>query len=140
MKDLHLMDIDQVNILFLDKIQEKLVVLVVLSITSTFTLNHCFMKYCVYKFKTKIIKSQQFTCIHIIWGSTLLSISFHLNFFLLCESKALATCYRNMPGLTCIFKCKVQFNTFEIRVFIEINLLKLFPCFTFKGTFDITKL
>ena len=35
-KTLHLIDIDQVNnILFLDKLQEELVVLVVLSITST---------------------------------------------------------------------------------------------------------
>ena len=31
-------------------------------------------------------KSQQFTYIHTIWGSPLLSISFHLNFFLVCEN------------------------------------------------------
>ena len=43
-KTLHLIDIDQVdNILFLDNIQEELVVLVVLSITSTLRWNHSFM-------------------------------------------------------------------------------------------------
>ena len=56
MKDVHLIDIDQVNnILFLDKIQEELVMLVhvVLSITSILQLKHCFMLYCVFQFKTK---------------------------------------------------------------------------------------
>ena len=56
MKDLHLIDIDQVNnILFLDKIHEALVMLVVLSITSILQLNHCFMLYCVFTFKKKKI-------------------------------------------------------------------------------------
>ena len=49
-----LIDIDEVNnILFLDKKQEELVMLAVLSITSIFQLNHCFMLYCVFQFKTK---------------------------------------------------------------------------------------
>ena len=56
MKDMHLIDIDQVNnILFLDKIQEELVMLVVLSVTSILQLNHCFTLYCVFQFKAKKI-------------------------------------------------------------------------------------
>ena len=93
MKDLHLIDIYQVNnILFLDKNTGR---------TSRaidhldITLNHCFMKYCVHQFKTKInhnnlqaiIQYRVVTCIHRIWGSTLLSISFHLNFFLVCQTR-----------------------------------------------------
>ena len=82
-------DIDQVkNILFVDKIQKELVVLVVLSITSTLC---CTIVYVVlYLSIQNENKSQQFTCIHTIWGSMLLSKLFHLNFFLVCESKALS--------------------------------------------------
>ena len=54
MKGLHLIDVDQINnILFLDKIQEEQVMLAVLSMTSILQLNHCFMLYCVFQFKTK---------------------------------------------------------------------------------------
>ena len=89
-KTLHLIDIDQANnIPFFDRIQEEEFVLVVLSITSRHYAESLF--YVVLRLSIQNEnKSQQVTCIHTIWGSTLLSISFHLNFFLVCESKALS--------------------------------------------------
>ena len=141
MKDLklHLIDIDQVNnILFLNTRRTSRVSGIIDHLE--ITLNDCFMKCCVYQFKTEINHSNLHASIQ--YGVAR-SCPYHfiLTFFLCVKARHKASFYRKMLCLTCIFKCKVRFNTFEIRSLTEIApLLKLFPRCTFIVTFDITKL